>query len=187
MTAQRARAAVLLAEDDLSNEQIARRVGVSRRTLTTWKQHPTFAAAIGDHVGELQAAMLRYRVAKKRERMKVLDDHHSRLLDVIARRSERYAAKLGDDPSAVAASAARSIFNAGDDVPAEAATGLLVEKESVNNAGHRTVEWAVDVGTLREVRATHEQAARELGQWVDRSEANVTQVVQIVGVDADAL
>lgn len=191
MDARKERAALLLAEDERPDGEIAATVGVHVSTLWRWRQHPDFAARVGDHVGALQAAMLRYRVAKKRERMRVLDDLHAAELAVIDARAARYAAKLGDDPEAVAASAARRVFAGKDrddaDIPAEAATGLLVEKETVNNAGHRTVEWAVDTGLLREIRATHEQAAKELGQWVERTEANGTQVVQVVGIDAGAI
>ena len=72
-------------------------------------------------------------------------------------------------------------------VPAEALTGLVVEKETFTASGIRTSEWSVDTGLVREIRALHEQAAKELGQWVDRSEVSGTQVVRIVGVDAEAL
>ena len=37
-THARAEAAVLVAEDAVTDEEIAAKVGVSRRTLTTWKQ-----------------------------------------------------------------------------------------------------------------------------------------------------
>jgi len=47
------RAAVLVAADELSDEQIAAAVGITRRTLTAWKRRPDFAALVGDHVGKL--------------------------------------------------------------------------------------------------------------------------------------
>src|SRR5215207_10583327 len=40
------RAAALCFQDTLSDEQIARELGIVRRTLARWKQRPDFAAAI---------------------------------------------------------------------------------------------------------------------------------------------
>lgn len=181
------RAAVLLAADELTDEQIAAEVGVSRRSLATWKHDPDFQAHIGGIVGEMQAGMLRLRIAKKRERLRVLDELHTSALAVIAARKARYRVELGeDDPVAVATAAVHRMF--GRHVPAEALTGLVVEKETVNAAGHRTTEWSVDTALLREIRAQQEQAARELGQWVDKSEVDHrTSVVRIVGVDPEAI
>lgn len=185
-TMQRERAAVLLAENDLSDAQIAESVGTGRSTLSTWKRRPEFMARVGEHVAALTASVLRYRIAKRRHRVRTLDELHDKALDVIRLRAERYGAMLGDDPEVVAIQAARSI--SGPVAPGEAATGLLVEKEAVNNAGHRTVEWSVDAALVREIRAIQEQAAKELGQWVERSEGELTtRMVQIVGVDADAI
>lgn len=165
---QRTRAAVLLAEDELSDEQIAQRVGVCRRTLSYWKENPVFAAQVGDHIGQLQAAMLRYRVAKKRERIKVLDDLHTKMLTVIDERAE----------------------DLGDEAPG-GSTGLLVRQLKQIGYGEsaRTVEeYAVDAGLVRELRAVHEQAAKELGQWVDKSEVDErTTMVEIVGIASDAI
>jgi hypothetical protein len=57
----------LLVEDRLTDEAIAREVGVCRRTLGYWKTHPTFVAAAQRMVDEYAAAlrrdlMRRYRV-----------------------------------------------------------------------------------------------------------------------------
>lgn len=171
-TAQRERAAVLLAEDDLSDAQIAASIGVGRTTLNDWKRCPEFAARVETNVAGLAAAMMRHSVAKRRHRMRTLNDLHDKALDVIRLRAERYGAVLGDDTEAVAIQAARAV--SGPSVPGEAATGVLAEKETVNNAGFRTVEWSVDAALLREIRAIQEQAAKELGQWSDKANLNVS-------------
>ncbi len=96
---------------------------------------------------------------------------------VIAHRSTRYTARFDtDDPAVAAAQSARAVFGGdvlnpkGGGTPYEATTGLLVEKETVNNAGHRTTEWSVDTGLLAEMRATELQAAKELGQLTEKHE-----------------
>ena len=49
-TPARREAATLVADDRLNDADIARQVGVSRRTLAYWKTNPVFAAAVVRHV-----------------------------------------------------------------------------------------------------------------------------------------
>lgn len=167
-SANRYRAALLLAEDDLSHEAIAEAAGITSRTLRTWKQNSEFAAQVGDYVGQLQAAMLRYRIAKKRHRLKVLNDLHEKLLTVLEERAEEYAGKAPGG-----------------------ATGTVVMQLKQIGTGPfaQTVEeYAVDIATIKQIMALEQQAAQELGQWQDRVQVEgLTTVVEIVGVPEDAI
>ena len=65
-TPARTTAVRLLVEDRLTDEAIARQVGVCRRTLGYWKAHPDFVAAaqrlVDDYAKELRRdALRRYR------------------------------------------------------------------------------------------------------------------------------
>lgn len=166
-TAQRHRAALLLAEDELSDADIADQLGIARSTLAGWKTRPEFAAQVGDYVGELQARMLRYRIAKKRERVKTLDTLHAKLLTVIDERAEEGMHAPG------------------------AGTGLVVRQWKMIGVGRDAEvveEFSVDNGTIRQIMAIEEQAAKELGQWVEKQQyEDITRVVEIVGVDAEAI
>jgi hypothetical protein len=178
---KRRQAALLVAEDDLPDHEIAARVGVAKNTIETWKRHPTFMAQVGDHIGQLQASALKFSIAKKHKRVGDLDKLYRKALEVIELRAAQY-----EGTADTAEQAARRIF--GNHVVPEAATGLLVKKESVTGSGMVITEWAVDTGLLKEIRAFQEQAAKELGQWVERSESEqTTTVVQIVGVEAEAI
>src|SRR6187402_454848 len=137
-TKKREQAAVLVAEDELTDEAIAETVGIGRRTLATWKTQPEFAALVGDQVGRIQAAMLKLAIARKDKRLRVLDDLHVRAVQVVHDRAERHAAELVAVEDA--ATATRRFF--GDSVPPEAATGLLVKQETVNAQGMKTVNWS---------------------------------------------
>lgn len=175
----KARAALLVAEDDLTDETIAATIGITRRTLTNWKRNPEFAALVGDHIGQLNAGMLKLAVAKKRKRLEILDDLHTRQLQVITQRAERYALEAD-----TAAAAAKRVL--GTHTPPEAATGLLVREETINANGGSTVKWSFDAALTKEIRATQEQAAKELGQWVDKTEIGGTvSVVRIVGANVE--
>jgi hypothetical protein len=163
------RAAVLVAEDELSDIDIAAAVGIGRTTLHRWKLNKDFTAQVGDYVGDINRAMLRLAIAKKRKRLSVLDDLHTKALNVIAARSE--------DESVAE-------FAGGN-------TGLLVRQIKVVGTGpmaREVEEAAVDVGLIREIRALEEQAAKELGQWVEKSEVGgMVQVVRVIGADVEAI
>jgi hypothetical protein len=179
-TEPRRAAALDVAMDELSDAAIAERAGVSRRSLTTWKQHPEFAAQVAHHIEDLNRAMTRLAIAKKHKRVAVLNDLHEKALEVIRLRAEQFTD--ADTP----ADAARRVFGNGT-VP-EAITGLVVKDETITNSGIVSTKWSVDVALMKEIRSLEEQAAKELGQWVDRSEVeSTTTVVRIVGVDTDAI
>lgn len=174
------RAAILLAEDELSDEKIAETVGVSRRTLATWKLDPDFAAEVGGYAGKIIADALRLPIAKKHKRIAELNDLNERYHRIIAARAERHAAALAESPEA----AMRAVF--GDVTPAEAATGMLVAQPKIAANGKTVTEWAFDKSLDSAIKETHKQAATELGQWTEKSEvAQTTTMVQIIP-DGDA-
>jgi hypothetical protein len=159
---------VLLAEDDLTDEQIAARVGVHRVTLATWKQHADFRAKVDELAAEFEQSFLRIGIARKRRRIAALNDRHQRMCRVIEERAA--------DPSML-------------DVPG-GETGLLVRQLKVVGQGPhaQTVEeYAVDTGLLSELRQTEKQMAQEVGEWVDKSEARTTNtnlsIVEVRAVD----
>lgn len=176
------RAAWLVAEDDLSDVEIAAAVGIGRTTLHRWKQHQAFKAQVGDNAGDLNRAMMRLAIAKKRKRLATLDDLHKRAYAVIEQRASRYGSDA-DTPE----EAARRIFQGGH-TPPEASTGIMVREETLTAGGGVTVKWSFDAALYRELRALEEQAAKELGQWVEKSEIGGTvQMVRIVGADVASI
>ncbi len=177
---KRNRAAILLAEDELSDAAISDTVGIGRTTLSRWKLDPEFAALVGDHRGRIVAEALKLPIAKKHKRVAVLDDLHSKALQVIADRAGRYTSEVADRDSAEAAT--RRMF--GRDTPDEAATGLMARTETANTTGMITVNWQFDRALVSEIRDLEKQAAQELGQWEETLNVNhaglVTQEYVIV-------
>lgn len=181
---------MLVAEDELTDDAIATRVGIAPRTLYRWKRETEFAAIVGDHIGQIQAGMLKLTIAKKHKRLKVLDDLHDKALRVIEERAAEYAAMAEEDASAPTITPIRSMI--GDkSVPAGGGTGLIVRQLKQIGSGRTAQlveEFAVDIGLLKEIRAQEEQAAKELGQWVEKSETDQRQtIIRIVGVTEDDL
>jgi hypothetical protein len=159
----------LVADDRLSDEQIAAQVGVVRKTLHNWRQHPEFAARVAEIVEAARAEALRCGVAVKAERIRGYQDRYQRmraLLDARAAMGQRLVAATQGDSDADRY--LRSLFGKGE-LPPGLETGLLVK--TVKVVGKVTEEeWSVDTGLLAEMRATEKQAAQEMGDWTEKRE-----------------
>jgi hypothetical protein len=136
-----ANAIALLAEDALTDEDIAATVGVSRRMLATWKTQPAFAARLEEAKERLCGEALRYPIARKRDRMRALNDRWQRAQRLLAARAQ--------DPELRA-------VPGGD-------TGLLTARPTAAGPA-----YVVDAALLKEVRELEKQAAIETGEWAER-------------------
>ncbi len=169
-TKRREQAALLVAQDELTDEGIAAAVGVTRQALAKWKRRPEFAERVAATVEELRQAILARGIADKVERIRRLDDLAGRLQRVMVERAA--------DPTM-------------RDVPG-GGTGLLVrqaklvkvyssdrepgagddEGETLYSAKRDVIvyEYPVDTGLTRELREAMKQAAVEKGEWAERHE-----------------
>ena len=159
-TRPRKRAAVLLAEDALTDQQIADTLGIDRATLHHWKKRPEFAAAVRRLADELGEVARRHAIGRKTRRLQALDARWHALQRLIAERAA--------DPAL-------------QHVPG-GQTGLLVRtlKSIGGGPAVREVEdFTLDAALLKELREHEKQAAQELGQWSERR--------QVTGQDGGAL
>jgi hypothetical protein len=143
-------AANLLAEDALTDEQIAGKVGISRSQLARWKTNPEFKARVEAAVQERSDVARRYAIGRRTRRLAALDRRWHDLRRVIEERAA--------DPAA-------------QNIPG-GSTGLLVCRSRVLGHGEQcriVEEWVVDIALLRELRALERQAAQELGQWAAKT------------------
>jgi hypothetical protein len=90
-TAPKRQAVDLLASDELPDALVADAVSVGRATLTRWKAHPEFAAAVQEAVAALGEVARRYAVGRRAARVKALDGRwrdldgcRRRVLDALA-------------------------------------------------------------------------------------------------------
>jgi transcriptional regulator with XRE-family HTH domain len=176
-TAQRVQAATLVAQDELTDEQIAEKLGVDRRTLARWKESAPFQETVQALVEQFRQATSTLAIADKQQRVAALDDRWRRMRRVIDERATFYgdlsaqhskppAAKGRSQPAPAAAAAGPEWVAPG------AGTGLLVHTMRSIGAGDNAsvvTEWEVDTSLLREMRGHEEQAAKELGQWTEKS------------------
>jgi hypothetical protein len=160
----RLRAAFLLAEDELSDEQIADEVGVARNTLATWKRHPAFRVKLLEFVQAVETEIVHIGITRKRNRIARLQKMVDRLEALIEARA------LDDSYGAPGQS-----------------TGLVITKPVMSAKGDAIeYEHKFDAAIVREYRATLEMVAKELGQLSEKVELQQESIVRTyVGVNIE--
>lgn len=148
---RRERAALLVAKDEETDEQIAAALKITRRTLAYWKRNPAFAARVQEHRDRWRRELAAKGLVEKRNRVDALNERWEKMRQIIAERAE------DEDVANVAGGK----------------TGLIIHRMRVIGTGKNAQlvdEYEVDTGLLKELRAHEEQAAKELGQWVEKGE-----------------
>jgi hypothetical protein len=146
LTQRMERAALLVAEDQQTNEAIAAAVGVKRQTVDWWKRKPAFTARVDALRQQFREAVAREGIAHQQNRIKALNERWRLMQQVIAARA-----------------ADATMTGAGHE------TGLLVR--TYKPGKYRVVEeYRVDAALLAELRAHEKQAAEELGQWTKKTD-----------------
>lgn len=153
-TGRREQAALLVAEDALSEGDIAARVRLTREGLRKWKRRPEFRERVAAIREQMRQAIVARGIAELQNRVDALNARWELMRQVIQARAE-----------------------AGPSTAPGAKTGLLVKTVKAIGTGknqYEVEEWAVDTGLLRELRAHEEQAAKELGQWTERRQVSLS-------------
>jgi len=81
-TAAKERAAVMIAEDEQTDEAIAKACGTTRATLARWKVDEEFQARVTEHLAELRKTILRFPVAKAHKVMARINEDWELLQEV---------------------------------------------------------------------------------------------------------
>jgi hypothetical protein len=139
-------AATLLADDRLSDVEIARRCGVTERTLNNWKKDPTFQARIKAVTTKFSDGVTRSAILQKKKRVEILQNLQDRLLQVVDERA--------NDPAMAKVPGGK--------------TGLVVRKLKTVGSGNdaRVVpEYSIDGQVLKQIQQVHKNARAELGMF----------------------
>lgn len=155
LTAKQRQAALRVAEDVLTDVEIAKEARVSRTTLHTWKKDLEFKAQVKFYIEELAGSVAEFAIARKADRVKSLNDRKKLLLQIIR---ARVAIHTGKEPPWLAPGAD---------------TGLIVR--SIKGLGkgddfEKVELFGLDTDILSELRALEIQAAKEMEQIVERKD-----------------
>ena len=164
------RAALLVAEDQLTEEQIAGDCGVDRKTLYRWRQLAAFHAAVEEHRREWREQLKAKGLADRQNRIDALNDRWGRLRRVIDARADLHKDAPGGDTGLLVRQVKLvKVYNVEAEPPEEGeerdGETLFSAKRSVEVS-----EYAVDTSLLKELREHEKQAAQELGEWTEKKE-----------------
>ena len=179
-------AARLAADDRQSDEAIAAACEIGRQTLARWKRHPDFQARLEEHVAAQRAALLAEGIANKKNRIAAKNRRWAKL--------ERVLEARGADPSMTGVpggetgTLVRTVkwvrrYSVRLRSSADYEENETDEYESPADREDRSFmapdgtvlveEYAVDTGLLAEMDRLETDAAKELGQWVEKSSETV--------------
>ena len=144
---KRIHAAKLVAEDVLTDDAIAKEVGVCRRTLANWKETEAFRDRVNSIRGEIEKRILSSGIARKGLRVQEYEIRWKRMRKLLNSRAS--------DPTMMR-------VPGGD-------TGLLVRR--FKQIGVELVEeYHVDTGLLKAMLDLEKQASIEVGDWQERQD-----------------
>lgn len=169
-TRPRARAAQLVADDRLTDEQIAAEVGVSIQALYKWKRHPAFQARVAEIVAAYAAALKRKGLADKEFRLAALNDRHQRLQQIV----EARAHALDEAQTSGGADPFLLLNWQGAALASGFATGLVTLEWATTPKGGFRPQFKTDTALSGEMRALEKQAAQELGDWAEKHQMEHT-------------
>jgi transposase-like protein len=175
-TLKKEEAALLVAQDALSDAEIAKKVGIARRTLAYWKNDAGFGDRVSELTTRIAGKLAMVSIAERVRRVAALDDRWRRLRRIIDARAA--------DP------AMRKVPGGSE--------GLMVCRPRVLGTGPKAktvLEYEIDTGLLAELRGLEKQAAIEVGDWSEKQEISgdpakplrvtIIEIMKPEGVDGD--
>jgi hypothetical protein len=136
-------AAVLLAEGELTDNEIAAKAGIHRVNLWRWKKCPPFAERVQSLIKDIGDALRQHALGRKLRRLKGLTDKAERIERVIEERAIEHAGKV-----------------------AGGGTGLLALEPKMLGSGEKAQlvdVYRADTALLKEYRELTIAAAKEVG------------------------
>lgn len=158
-------AALLLAEDEFTDEAIAAQARITRSTLSKWKRHPEFAAQIREHVAEFQERAREAGLGRLDKRMAAYNDRHRRMTQLITARGDDMAEESPDGETGLLVRQLKRVLHVYEPDPHDE-EGELVEQTEL------TAEYLFDAALMRELRELEKQIAQDTGQWSEKREVS---------------
>lgn len=151
-------AALLVAQDRLTNVQIAKRLGVGLRTVEKWKADKGFRQEVETHRKLWQKEVRTRGLADVHHRLRIAVDIEKRLLAAIQARGA--SEDMKDVPGGKTGMVLKTYKS------------LKVEEEGADGELHlvqkAVTEYKIDYEAARTITNLHEYVATELGQWKTR-------------------
>lgn len=140
-------AAILAAEDELSDSEIAHRCGITRRTLMRWKKQPAFQWKIDEHLRLSKLESESQTIVERQKRIAEMDRIWKGLQDIIRNRAN--SPEMASVPGGT--------------------TGLLRRRKVFRSQGHGELvaDYELDRALLQEMRRLEVLASKSLRAVAD--------------------
>jgi len=153
----------LVADDDLSDVEIADQCGIGRTTLHRWKKHPEFEARRRSLVADLAARARSEGLGRLDKRMARYGDRHQRMSDVIDARAKEMAGEIAGSDTGLLVRQLKHVTVRYEMDPNSPKSETITTREE-------HYEYAVDTGLLRELREIEKQVSVEVGDCIRKLE-----------------
>lgn len=170
----------LVAEDRLTDVEIAAQLGKTKKTLENWKQDPQFRERVDAYREEVRAALVARGIREKENRIRTYNDIHGKLLQVIEERAAdpNLAHVPGGKTGLIVAKPIHAkVYEESPVMLGDPDEPEFITDRAYLNSVKRSViefEYAVDTGTLKELREVSKQAAIEVGEWNEKEPGKAT-------------
>jgi hypothetical protein len=153
-------AAQFIAEGRLTTKKIAEHLAIGRTTLFRWRREPDFALRVDEIRKTIATDFDDLELASKKGRARFQAEVHERLW------------RIAD---------ARAVDPTMKTIPGGETGFMVLEYKQIGGKG--LIEAKLDVGLIREIRATEDQISKELGQLTEKTEINITGAVRELSDD----
>lgn len=172
------RCAVMIATEDLGDEELAKRSGVSRRSIVAWRQRSEFKARVEEHFQEWKKRVRDKGLALKERRLLSYLEDYENIQKLRRDRIAMYGPHLAPDGLTMIPG-----------IPGwETGFSVLVKKTI---AGREVDHYEYDNVTLGRSLEVRKQLAIELGEWENKLEVTGADGgaidMQITGPDGNPL
>lgn len=187
VTGARETAALLIAQDQLTDMQIAAECGVkASKTIQRWRNDPVIAARVAEHRASWRAEIKAKGIADVQNRVDEANARHLLMKQVIAERAADPT--MEGIPGGTTGLLVRQVkFVKVLSVKRDRPTSLADEPEHDDDiiTPERSVaqveEYAVDTALLHELRMHEDEVAKHLGQLVERREDKLDATDSFLG------
>ncbi len=172
-----------MAEDRLTDDEIAKRAGIKRTQLHYWKRHPDFQARVAEHVTALAEQIKARGLAERSNRIDYLNDRRQRMQALLEARGADMAGEVAGGETGLMVRSPKLVkVYESPDLEDDRAPIAYAKRERI------VYEYAFDRALVQEMREHEKQAAQELGQWTEKREVSGEIGVRtLIGVSLDDL
>ncbi len=174
-TSERERAAQLVADGQLTNDEIAARCDIARDTLQDWKRTAEFSARVQEHIASFRAKITADGLADRINQIAFIKARLAAIRGIYRARGELNESAPGDTP-----------IQKGLQVKTLKSLRVTVKsrKKKISDSEILKLveEYAIDTATCSEERALLQHLSILMGDWKQKTQVELTGELSVVDI-----